>query len=163
MENRSLPCLRSVCLSIFYIEAMVAFKDVFVLLLVSIFYLKPGFSLRASLRPSLFARRAPTVRKIETFQDFQKIPTWLKGNLNKLGFITPTDVQKRSLPVPSIVSTGHVFFLDSHCPHNFAHTFRQSLLERMLWCKPIREAARHSSIACRYYHVLMLPTQPSKL
>lgn len=36
---------------------------------------------------------------IETFQDFPKIPTWLKGNLNKLGFITPTDVQKRSLPV----------------------------------------------------------------
>eukprot|EP01032_Pedospumella_encystans_P015133 gene15133-17333_t len=77
---------------------MVASTEVFLLVVVLIVHLQACYSLRVSTRPSLFVKRAPKVRKIETFQDFPKIPTWLKGNLKKLGFITPTDVQKRALP-----------------------------------------------------------------
>eukprot|EP01032_Pedospumella_encystans_P017714 gene17714-20181_t len=123
---------------------MVASTEVFLLVVVLIVHLQACYSLRVSTRPSLFVKRAPKVRKIETFQDFPKIPTWLKENLNKLGFITPTDVQKRSLPT---IFAGKDVVVQAHTGSGKTLVYSLPILSRT--------DASHSAIQA----VIVVPTR----
>lgn len=61
-------------------------------------YTAPVDLFRLPLR-SLSVSRPSKCQTLDTFDAFDQIPSWLKGNCKKLGFITPTEVQTRALPV----------------------------------------------------------------
>jgi len=123
-------------------------------------YITPVYLFRLPFRP-FRVNRTPKCQNLDTFDAFDKIPPWLKGNCKKLGYITPTEVQTRALPV-ILCPLASVLFPKLTFALCFLPSTSPSSLERMWSCKHTQAAARLWFTAYLFYHMSIRATRQSR-